>query len=782
MPAGPSTPLATREESIDLVSARLAVASTDRGLIPDLITARGDRLRLSTPILVETLGSSLTSHGYASIDQGAGASWTAHASLTLEDGTVLEVRDDYRTDDAGRFQLHRDAHVIEQGRSPGVRVAFVALTDSSAAAAAEWQFFLPSTLYNRNDADGDGREDYLGTYAQDLRDDKNGVLGVLARDPRSGLTYTVSRTSAPTFDTLLSTDQLTNRYFVQDTGIGSLGLAPVEDQISLRGSFPFCEEHSFSLDTDGRGWAGFAPNTPGQMMSVSYEFRISRTADLTEAIWELFLRQRDTLETTRPTPGVSLEESIEQRQLLTQLYYRKWEPEENPREPAGYLVHFSPRTGKTLGSLIEFGFSGDQALLAYVQTLWGQKTHTPLYVQRAKTVLDFFVKHCQAPNGFTHGIFDPVNDTFTHWFTGILMPFQYANGEDDVRRYVGRQIAEALSPIARELRGLEGNYLRTMCESVYPLLLTYEATGRVEAKWLEAGQRFGEFLLSTQAEDGSWYRAYDPQGEGLTSPAAWFGASYAEQKSGTIFPIPILAALHRLTGKDRYKAAAAKAADFIIDTFVGPTLYMGGLNDTTHIKSVKTDSVGVMFVMRSLLKAYEITHDERHLAASVKSAKILASWVYLWNVPFPEGTLLERSHFQSTGWAGCDVIASGSYLDNEFLEFTGDLANVAVHAGNRELFDVAELVEYGMQYALSTPSNDHGYVAPGIQCEGVLTSYWLSAPDTTEFSGAVNKLKGDDNDTCNALTNGQAAYGLYDLERSFGTYDFDAIRHEKFHA
>jgi hypothetical protein len=770
------------ERSNDLVSARLTVVSTEIGLTPELVAAAGDKLRLGAPVIVEAHGWPALSYGYQSIDEGPEGSWVAHADLTLGDGTVLVISDEYHADGAGRFQMHRKAEVMTQGTSAGVRIAFDSVTDSAGAHTNEWQYFLPSTLYNRNDADGDGREDYLGTYAQDLRDDKNGVLGVLARDPRSGLTYTVARTSAPTFDTLVTPEQLDSRYFVQQTEIGSLGLAPSEQQVSLRGSFPFSEEHSFCLDTDGRGWAGFAPNTPGRLMSVTYEFRIGLTADLTEAIWELFLRQRDTLGTTRPTPGLTLEESLQHRQLLTQLYYRKWEPEENPKEPAGYLVHFSPRTGKTLGSLIEFGFSGDQTLLAYVQTLWGQKTNTPLYVLRAKTVLDFFVAHCQTANGFTHGIFDPINDTFTHWFTGILMPFQYASGEDDVRRYVGRQIAEALTPIARELRGLEGNYLRTMCESVYPLLLTYDATGEVEKKWLEAGRRFGEFLLSTQAEDGSWYRAYNPEGDGLTSPAAWFGASYAEQKSGTIFPIPVLTTLHRLTGEDRYKAAAAKAADFIIDTFVEPTLYMGGLNDTTHVKSVKTDSVGVMFLMRSLLKAYEITQDQRHLAGAVKSAKILASWVYLWNVPFPEGTLLEKSHFRSAGWAGCDVIASGSYLDNEFLEFTGDLVNVAVHAGIQELFDVAELVEYGMQHALSTPSNDHGYVAPGIQCEGVLTSYWLSAPDTTEFSGAVNKLKGDDNDTCNALTNGQAAYGLYDLDRSFGTYDFDAIRHAKFGA
>ena len=122
------------------------------------------------------------------------------------------------------------------------------------------------------------------------------------------------------------------------------------------------------------------------------------------------------------------------------------------------------------------------------------------------------------------------------------------------------------------------------------------------------------------------------------------------------------------------------------------------------------------------------------------------------------------------------MIASGSYLDNEFLEFTGDLARVAALGGEPALLDVAELVQHGMQDALSTPSAPHGYVAPGIQCEGVLTSYWLSAPDTTEFSGAANKSKGEDNDTCNALTNGQAAYGIYELRRAFGTTDFDEIR------
>ena len=56
----------------------------------------------------------------------------------------------------------------------------------------------------------------------------------------------------------------------------------------------------------------------------------------------------------------------------------------------------------------------------------------------------------------------------------------------------------------------------------------------------------------------------------------------------------------------------------------------------------------------------------------------------------------------------------------------------------------------------------------------------MSDPEITEFSGAVNKVKGDDNDTCNGLTNGQAAYAIFEILESYGTLDFDVIRQRIF--
>jgi hypothetical protein len=736
-------------------------------------------LTIDTPILVSVLGHEALRRTYDAISpMGDGIS--AEANLMMPDGTHLAVTDEYVQTGDDCVRLDRVTEVLAVGTGVGVNVGLDTVARAGDGAGEDWQFYLPCTLYNRNDSDGDGVEDYFGVYAHDLRDDKNGVLAVLARQPANGATFSVARLSMPGFDTALTPNQLIQRYFVQETDIGSLGVAPRPDgNVSLRASYPFAEERSFSLDTSSAGWQAFVPVRLGRLFNVTYEFRIGTSSDFTDAVWLLCEHQRGRLHTRRPSPDVSLAEALEYRQILTLLHYRQWTEDENPRQPAGYLVHFSPRDGQTRGSLLEFGFSGAATLVAWAQLQFGYRRRVPLYRDRARKVLDFFVRHCQLENGYAHGIYDPIHDRFTPWFTGIMMPFQYANDEDDLRRFVGKQMVDALVPIARELRRFDGNYLRTMCESFYPLLLAYQldaANGRLNESWLAAGQRFGDFLLDTQAEDGSWYRAYSPDGEGVTAPTTWFGLSYVEQKSGSIFPIPVLTTLNQITGDERYLDAIEKAAAFISTTYVEPCTYVGGLNDTTHVKSVKADAVSVMFAMRSLIKAYETLRQARWLRAAEKAAKILCSWVYLWDVPMPPETLLAKVGFKSTGWAGCDVIASGSYLDNEFLEFTADLMKVAEYCENESLFDYAELVEFGMQYALSTPSNDHGYVAPGIQCEGVLTSYWLSAPDDTAFSGAVNKAKGDDNDTCNALTNAQAAYGLYHVEDTYGTLDFDLIR------
>ena len=324
---------------------RLSAGSSPGGATV-LISAADAGIDVGAPIVVDLLGRGPSSHAYDTAEARAGQ-LVGRATLALADGSVVEVTDTWSLDAArgDTVNLARHADLAVAGSAEGVRIALAARTSSVAAREQEWQFFLPGTLYNRNDNDHDGVEDYLGTYSQDLRDDKNGVLGALAYDPSSGTAFSISRSGPPAFDSPVTRRDLERRYFVQRTDIGSTGLAPRGDQVELRASWPFAEEHSFSLDTAGTGWAAYAPLSVGTLVDVTYQLRVAPAPNLTEAIWRFFEHQRAVLRTSRPTPPVTLEESVQHRQLLTQLYYRRWTREENPREPAGYLVHFSPVAG-----------------------------------------------------------------------------------------------------------------------------------------------------------------------------------------------------------------------------------------------------------------------------------------------------------------------------------------------------------------------------------------------------------------------------------------------------
>ncbi len=185
--------------------------------IPSVLVEAGDdrtvRFRaemletsLRKPITAQALGHPPEDHGYDTIGH-EGGNLVAQARLRLVDDTRLTVTDTIRGGE-GYARISRDVCIDEPGGSPGLRVAFEVQTEVPGAVESDWQFFIPAALYNRNDLDGDGREDYLGTYTQDVRDDKNGLLAVLARDPRTGGTFTLARLDRPTFDTAIDAEQL----------------------------------------------------------------------------------------------------------------------------------------------------------------------------------------------------------------------------------------------------------------------------------------------------------------------------------------------------------------------------------------------------------------------------------------------------------------------------------------------------------------------------------------------------------------------------------------------
>lgn len=739
----------------------------------------GFHVRLLVPLEVHHLHGSTDKVYYDSVAEQDGT-YLCRASISARNGNVYALEDRWNIDAVSRVvRFARRFTCVSASAPADVRLysGFDCLR-SDASAFSEYQFIIPGALYNRNDNDGDGLEDYLGTYAQDYRDDRNPGLSVLCY--HSGRFAALMRMRAPVRDKTLTREQIRARHFVHDTDIGSLGIAPSGMYVAgvqLHMDYPFYERNSFCLNVDGSEWAAYHHMEPGDEIELEYGLLFGQADTLTDASWQATTFQMaHLLDDTVPLP-FTLEDTLRERLGLIEKSYREFPDKKG--NPAGYFMHFSPRKRPEDGpNILEYGFSGAQTLNAYIMLHACREQKSDSMRQQALKTIDFFVKNCIAPSGLPGGIYDIDKEDFIYWWTGVLFPFQYSRSRQELEDFLGEQVVAALMKVAEALKKTEGNYCRTMVEAMHYLLLSYmdeKQAGYDHPDWLQAVRTFGDKMLKIQNENGSWNRGYTMEGEALSDPPEWFGASVREQGSGVLFPCEVLVNLYRVTGETQYLDSARRAAQFILREYVPAAQYVGGLNDTTHIKSVKVDSVGVMFAMRSLLWVYEATHEEKFLLGARDAARILASWTFLWDVPFDETTLLGQNSFKTTGWAVCDVIPAGSYVDNEFQEFAPDCMRIAEYCRDRQLAILAKIVTRGMQHGMSMPGHMYGYSLPGVQCEGYLTALWLSDTSDRAFSGAVAKLKGDDNDTCNGLINPQAIYNLNCHQERYGTLNFDAI-------
>lgn len=643
----------------------------------------------------------------------------------------------------------------------------------------DYQIIVPGSVYNKNDTDRDGKDDYLGTFNQDYKDDRNPSLSVTVYAPKASKCFALIRADLPVRDRTITHDQINARHFIHDTDIGSLGFAPSEcdtGEFVLRCDYPFYERSSFCLNVDGSGWAAYKAIEAGTEFESSYIFFADKADTLTDAAWAVQKYQNDRILNPEVPLPFTLEEARDARLKMLFNSYREFPSV--PGTPAGFCVHFSPRKHYGKYNIIEYGFCGAQAMVSHVILKEFYKNNDEEYYNRAVKTLDFFVKRAISPDGIPEGIYDADKDAFVYWWTGILFPFQYASDRESLVNYVGDQIVDSLMDVAEALKDIKGNYTRSMCETIYYLLLSYKMEkerGREHPQWLAAIDKFCNKLLEMQDKRGFWYRGYSITGEPLTKPEAWFGASVTEHGSGTIFPVEVLVEYYRMTGEQKFFDAARRGAEFIQREYVNDVTYLGGLNDTTHIKSVKIDAIGVMYAMRSMLMVYEVNHDPKLLLGARDAARILATWTYVWDIPFDETTLLGANGFKTTGWTGCDVIPACSYVDDEFPEFVPDLLRVATYCKDKDLANLARIVTRGMHHGLSMPQRMYGYAMPGVQCEGYMTSLWLSDTTAKEFSGAAAKNKGDDNDTCNGLINAQAVENLNFIYETYGTFDFDEI-------
>ncbi|MCJ7840698.1 hypothetical protein MUB24_07205 [Lederbergia sp. NSJ-179] len=744
-------------------------------------------LNLFKPVLIETWKSNtMEKQEYAfeyDYFYNDGDQIYAEATVETKDNGLFKIIDKWNKVQNDTWQIDRKVKVIQGAKFGGFRVRLDIYTDIHEETKFEdFRYFAPPALYDKNDLDDDGIEDYLATQNLMYREDRLNTLSVSAYDEKTKINVTLIRSNQPNYDSYPNRPN-NERVFLQRTDIGSLGVwngkVNGKSKVMLRASYPFYEgEKCHALYMKERlGWESFWPTESGETIEVSYQIRVDSSPSFVSSIWNSYKRRVNDLNPNPVPLPATAEELNEYRLDALNRYYVELNADEDENEPAGYVLNCHPQNGEQLSNIIQFGFTGQNVLSAYNVLRYGYQRGNGEYVRRARKIVDFFVDKIHiSENGMFYNLYSIDKKSVDFWWTGLLLPLAYAEGEE-LERLMG-PLYEHRKFVIEHLKKLKGSYLRCMNEDAEALLLVYDYEKQVakeHTSWLNAAIRYGDFLLKTQESDGSWYRAYTTKGEPITEPEFWFGTTMYEQKSSTATSIPFLIKLYQITSDERYLKAAKKAGKFVREMIVNRIKFNGGIHDSIYAKGQLIDNESIYFPMISLFAIYKATGDIYYLNGAHDAARINGTWTCLWDVPLPPESTLVKYGFRSTGIGACDTPGAG-YVHPFELSGVAEMAEIAKITNDRELLSVAELLWHGCNQTVAVPGKDWGYRYIGLQEEGYLISWWAKDDPMFGDTGFGKRWKGEGNKTCFPWIPAVAVSCYWKLIDQFGTADFKAIK------
>lgn len=631
--------------------------------------------------------------GYENFEiQEAGDSLVARGNMTLPEIGV-EVRD--------TWESHGDRLCLERTvlAEPGLPLRYdlrVNFTESPGI-----KYYLPGAITHPKQHKREG--DYL--FAEDRL--AYPALGALSE--ASGQAMMVARENFALYD---APPQRTHGdvEFVRNTDLVSIGFSRSEAGKDLASgevllSWPPAERDlSNQLNQDGSAWASYhsRPQAVGHTARFVFEGQKAGTyADVVERVNRWVVDIADP----QPTPPpVSLERSIDLRLDSASKTYV-----ENSTGFAGFVLNFDPKNGyqseaKAFGAsfadhqmggsrdFLEYGFTGRQLDIA---CSLAQRDPDEWAVRGAR-VVDSFVSRMCFDTGWVATIFDLATDEPV---------FAVGDRRGLVMHYLGES-------------ELTGTYLRMMVEAMGDLarnITLHRRLGRDVSEWENAIASFCAFLLSTQNEDGSWYRAYSPDGTPIVG-TNWFGDEDRSGKSATAAVVPFLLAVAQLTpDADQVRRAAQRAGQYVRWATDSGSEYRGGTLDNPN----DLDKEACFLAMRSNLAMYRETGESIWLESATRAAWFAHGWHSLRAVPNATGTEVDRAAVVSTGWGGINSTWGLGVTDIYSLFFATDLLELSAQTGIEHFARLAHLIAYSSLQILAVPEQLHGFVDAGMQPEGI---------------------------------------------------------------
>lgn len=235
--------------------------------------------------------------------------------------------------------------------------------------------------------------------------------------------------------------------------------------------------------------------------------------------------------------------------------------------------------------------------------------------------------------------------------------------------------------------------------------------GRDHPAWLTWCTALARWMLAQQRADGSL-------------PRSWLlGTDEVAEESGysTYNGVTFFAEMYRATGEHRYLDAAVRGGEYCwVSAGHCDGVFVGGTLDNPDVVDKEAGTLS----LEAYLRLYEETGDSRWLARAERAADFAQTWVYLWDVPMPDGDDRDRDWKNGLPTTGVQLIATGHSLVDQYMAFdAGSYAKLFSYTGDSHYRDVARLLLHNTKHMLALPGRQFDLAGPGWQQE-----HWSLAP------------------------------------------------------
>lgn len=635
-------------------------------------------------------------------------------TLTTPHGSQFLFTDRFLVESPGAFELRRNVVIRNENPEDRFFNSLFGIEVREKSRLQDHAYFVPGVWYRTN-----FETKMAGALAKDpadhhflFREDRLPLPLVALRDNAGG--QTVSLVHAGAEPSTFTGDRGKERVTDARLQFGSIGVTQLEGT-SLMFLFPGSEgEKSHVFRRAPEGWAHRShPVKGGTPHHYKLVIRFSKTASYPEAVESAWKHAFGLYQPKiRPVDVRAAFKGL----VDTLDHYSASQGYDAPGFP--FSVYLP--SGKVRVYNYQMGFVGRQLPNAYILIHQGLLEKRADLRRKGEEIVDFWAANCLLPSGLPRTWYDPSTEK---------------GGKGSWRK-------------SDNPRG--GTAMRVATSGMEGMLNAWEVMKRAgtdKPAWLETCRKFGDWLVSNQNEDGSYFLAYSHQlSDGKHPPTE-------SSKSTTINPIRFLVLLHQATGEGRYREAALRAGKFSLTRIHEPYHYVGSVIDNPNV----IDRESGQEAMYAFLALHDLTGEKPWLEAAVQAARYAETWMYAYEIP-AESDSGPTDFPKERSIVGQTLIATGqSSADLGFAFSSFDYYRLYLFTGDAHFLTIARLLMHNTKQSL----NWDGKLYPDLQKGLQLEAFSVTVP---RRKGVMECLSWNYTAHLDPLVRFQDAFGAMDIE------------------